>query len=239
MNNVIKLFAFVFILSASTCLYASSNPTTLQVMAQSGLKLRAAASLDAPVITLMPFGAYVNVVAFEDSTSMDRIEWIDGKWVKIDYNGKIGYAFDGFLTVFEVPKSTLETVDAQLFFANAVEFWARSQFEATSIDTFVQSGSFTQVIYNFREHNLLKVKEYELSTRVELFLTDTRVMEVYQLLESMISDKKALKRFKDASIFIEDNATVNRVKINIDNPIVIKRIGDKVKVTIDERIDGC
>jgi len=93
--------------------------------------------------------------------------------------------------------------------------------------------------YNLVQDQLLQVTERDASTRVELHLEAVRIMEVYQLLVSMIDSKVGVKAFKDASIFIEKEGTIKHIKIDVGGGIDIRESYDgQVRVIIDQYI-GC
>ena len=241
MNILLKICALIIIVFSNV--FARNTPlegTTMQVVAPSGLHLRHAPSMDAPIITTMPYGSTVILQKFDTSSTLERVEWTDGSWIQVEYDGKIGWTFDGFLTTYEVPNHELATVYEDLNFLYPVEFWARGQFLASHIDTIEQLGYSIKKTHDFTNHAKLVIYEYDTYNTLELELYDTRVMEIYQVLLSMIHSKDGVENFKEESIFIEKNGTVQHVKINLENPISIRKVGDnKVKLKVTSHIDGC
>lgn len=241
MNILLKVITLVIIIFSNV--FAKNTPlegTTMQVVAPSGLNLRHAPAMDSPVITIMPYGSTVILKKFDNSTTVERVEWTDGNWIQVDFEGKIGWTFDGFLTVFEVPNHELATVYEDLNFLYPIEFWARGQFLASNIDTMVNLGYSIEKIHEFTNNAKMIIHEFDTYNTLELELYDTRVMEIYQILLSMINSPEGVEEVKDVSIFIEKNGTIEQVKINLDNPISIKRVGDnKIKVKVTSHIDGC
>lgn len=74
----------------------------LNVLASSGMNLR-----DAPkgaVIQKIPYGARVKTLQAKSTSNPETIEGIQGSWVKVDYNGKTGFLFDGFLSAMPAPE---------------------------------------------------------------------------------------------------------------------------------------
>lgn len=226
----------------SGILSANSTPTqgsTLQVLAPSGLKLRTSPSMDSGVIVIMPHGAEVSLIAFDSEEVTTRVEWVDGQWIKVDYNGSIGWAFDGFLTILNVPSHELEKCYEDLDLLYPVEFWARANFGAKSVDTLTDGMTFHKTSYNLVNDQLLVIIERETTSRLDLYLKDVRVMEVYQLLESMIDSKTSRTTFKETSVFIEKDGTIKHVKININSGIEIRESFDgTVRLTI-HAYSGC
>lgn len=239
MEYLIKVFAFILL---STGLFANTDkPTegsTLQVIAPSGLNLRALPSMTAAPLLTMPHGAEVKLLEFEESGELTRVEWIDGKWIKVEYNGVEGWAFDGFLTILNVPSHDLEITKEYLDLGRALEMWARHNFYATDIDTILTDGSQT-VKYALENKQFLRKTDTGVTTVTELHLEGVKVMEAYQLINSMITDKNHKTRFSESAIFIEKGGVINHVKINISPEITIRKTyDDQVKILIEEYY-GC
>lgn len=70
--------------------------TTLYVTERSGLKLRGDKKLDGAVIALMPYRDGVTLL--EESGEPVRIMGASGKWCRVEWDGKTGWAFGGFLS---------------------------------------------------------------------------------------------------------------------------------------------
>jgi hypothetical protein len=74
-----------------------SVPVTevMQVAVMPELALRAAPGRKSRYITAMPYGAEVQII---DRFGPDDIaRSVEGKWYKVSYRGKTGWAFGGFL----------------------------------------------------------------------------------------------------------------------------------------------
>jgi hypothetical protein len=74
----------------------------LNVLATSGMNLR-----DAPkgtVLQKIPYGARVKTLQAKSTTNPETIEGIQGNWVKVEYNGAMGFLFDGFLSTLPAPE---------------------------------------------------------------------------------------------------------------------------------------
>jgi len=240
MNILVKIIAFIMLTTGS--LSANNTPTegsTLQVLAPSGLKLRTSPNMDSGVIVIMPHGAEVNLIEFAPEEVATRVDWIDGHWIKVDYNGSIGWAFDGFLTILNVPSHDLEKCFEDLELLYPVEFWTRANFGSESIDTLTDGQTFHKTSYNLVNDQKLVILEKENSSRLDLYLKDVRVMEVYQLLESMIERKSTRNVFKESSVFIEKDGTIKHVKIDVNSGIEIRESYDgTVRLTI-HAYTGC
>lgn len=85
--------------------------TSAYVIAGSGLRLRSAPSTTAPVIATIPFGTAVtrNITLTTASDTSIEVEGMTGKFIPINYQGKVGYAFEGFLCAEDPAKATPRT----------------------------------------------------------------------------------------------------------------------------------
>ena len=239
MENLIKILVFVLL---STGLFANTDkPTTgstLQVIAPSGLNLRALPAMDAATLITMPHGAEVTLLEFEDSGKVSRVEWVDGKWIKVEFNGIEGWAFDGFLTILNVPSHDLEMTREYLELGRAIEMWARHNFYATDIDT-VSTESSQTVKYELENNQFLRISDTDYTNVTELHLEGVRVMEVYQLINAMVKDRGNKEWVKEESVFFEKGGTIHSVKINVSPKITIRKTyDDQVRVLI-ETYHGC
>ncbi len=75
----------------------------LNVLATSGMNLR-----DAPkgtVLQKIPYGSRIKTLQAKSTTNLETIEGIQGNWVKVEYNGAVGFLFDGFLSTLPAPES--------------------------------------------------------------------------------------------------------------------------------------
>lgn len=89
----------------STLSIFAQNPD-LYIIAKSGLKLREAASLTANPIQTVAMGEKVKWISTDYKKSVS-VEGINGYMAKVQYAGKTGYMFDGFLAV-NSPNNPLE-----------------------------------------------------------------------------------------------------------------------------------
>lgn len=244
MNNLVKNFALILIAICTLIspLQANITPTkgaTLQVLATSGLKLRLEPRMDSPTIKVMPFGAEVTLLEFESNCEITRVEWVDGKWMKVNYNGHIGWAFDGFLTILNVPNHTLEKCYEDLDLAYPLQYWTRANFETQSIDTLSDEQTYLRTYYHLINNQSLDIIDRDVTSTLQLHLKDVRVMEVYQLLESMIVPKTAKNLFKESSIFIEKDGTIKHIKIDVQGGIDIRESYDGTIRVIIHTYTGC
>lgn len=75
----------------------------LFVHAPSGLKLRATPDGDA--LVTVPYGSKLKVAEDKFTKITKIVDGLVGGWAKVDFDGKTGYIFDGYLSFLPTPKS--------------------------------------------------------------------------------------------------------------------------------------
>ena len=94
----------------------------LNVLTISGIKLREKPG--GTVLQSLPYGAKVVTLEAKNNNFPTHVEGISGSWVKVKFNDKIGYVFDGFLSRLPAPSLT----DANL------RAYAKREFKTLSDD---------------------------------------------------------------------------------------------------------
>jgi len=96
----------------------TSDSDTRFVWAKSGLTLRDAPNMQGKKITVVPYSATVKLMKNGGEGIQGEVEefpgfMMKGNWVRVQYQGKIGYLFDGYLGTFQpLPAKT-----------NLVQYW--------------------------------------------------------------------------------------------------------------------
>lgn len=108
MKNISLILIISFLTTAFTVKNEAlkSDDSIFQVMALSGLKMRSEPSLTAKKILTIPYNESVTVLETGfGKLSVQELEnfHIKGEWVKVSYDGKEGYVFNGYLTQFPLP----------------------------------------------------------------------------------------------------------------------------------------
>ncbi len=73
-----------------------------KIIAPSGMRMRAEPSLKAKVVTYVPFDS--TLTACQETFGAMEYEKIRGYWRKVQYQGKLGYMFDGFMEIQNLVK---------------------------------------------------------------------------------------------------------------------------------------
>jgi len=229
--------------SASTPETFFSNNETVYVTAPSGLTLREAPNVNARIIEIIPFGESISVV-IEESVEMEsqRIDWIDGQWIKVSFEGEEGFVFDGFLSHLPVPVLDFELVDSDLNFTYAFHSWMDYRFtEVLAPDTIQREDEFVRVIHHFESDQQLIERDGATFYMVDATLTDVRLTDVYHILLSMMPSKINRKYVEDQSIFIEDeDGELEQIKLMLPNPVkIIKKNNGTVNIKLYSNYTGC
>ncbi|MDF1694455.1 MAG: SH3 domain-containing protein [Saprospiraceae bacterium] len=241
------LFATLFMVIFYVQMWASNGPgfiegTQLYVVANSGLTLRLEPKMEAEVLTIAEFGSSVEVLNQPDSLQyLEKVNWVEGRWVYVEYDGIRGYMFDGYLTDLPMPIYEFERCQLDLDLIYPLESWTDvnlGEYEQTEID----AGALKKLTYHFIGGEKMIKSQKGDRYKLELYLNEVRLMDAYHLLQSMIDTKERLEVFKNQSTFIEDReGDLYKVKVNLDNPIVFRKLksGDiKVTITSDQYACG-
>jgi hypothetical protein len=214
----------------------------LNVLAQSGLKLRTA-PVNGHTIQVIPYGAELTVVDSEEyNCSAETIEWISGKWIQVSYNGETGYVFDGFLSDFPIPEYDFELNQIDMGLIYPLESWVEYRLVETGqkMDTLVNDLGGLKTIQHFTDGKWMK-EDINNIHKVELHLVNVRIMDAYQLLQAMYDDPFKQRSFRSKSIFIENGeGEVEFIKIPLDEYVTIRQISeDHIRVRIISSESGC
>jgi len=235
------MFLFISCLSLSLVKAHSITETNLlTVSATSGLSLRFEPGQSADIISIIPFGATVEVLERCDDDLVETIEWTKGSWTYVEYNKRRGYVFDGYLTALPLPKFEFEQVIADMDLNYPLTSWAEHRFnEVMKVDT-ITKKNMTKVIKILADGVILKEYEDDFMFRTELELDGVRLMDAYHLLLNMM-DKYERAIFKNKTIFISDeNYDLFVIKVNLDSTVKIAKTDDnRVRITINNYEKEC
>lgn len=97
----LPLLAFLLVFQSA---WTQKGSNFRYIMAPSGLNFRESPDAGAQKIQLIAYGEKVELLAPADKSDL-VIDGIPGGMAKISYNGKTGYAFEGYLGRFPAPKN--------------------------------------------------------------------------------------------------------------------------------------
>ena len=194
----------------------------LNVFAPSGLKLRAAPGTDAEILDIVHYGDVVTVInSFEFSDDKkDRIDWIDGHWILVDFQGIAGYLFDGFLSNLNFPGSEAELKNDGYSFAYALgEYFDRNFTFHRMLDS-----TANHQIYLLDQGIKVKRVHADTSWNIWIELPEHKISDVLNVMRGMIEYRQERTQFEKSLIYIEGmDGQVKKVKANLDNPVIIEK----------------
>ena len=239
MKNLICILVF-----ATSSLIANANitpdPIQSNVLAFSGLKIRTAPGLDGQVLKVIPFGETVNII--ESDENIETIEWMEGSWIKIEHQGTEGSVFDGFLSDLPVPTFNFELSQSDFDLTYPMIAWAEYNFDETrKSDTINRGGDYDKIIQYMERGILLTREDSDYSFNTSIVLPDVTISEAYNIVKSMLLTKAERNIYDKKAIYIKgSDDKIEKIKINIDNPVTIKKLknGD-IKISVSAFHTGC
>lgn len=214
----------------------------LNVTAESGLKMRTSPGLDSKVITVIPFGEVVEILAdFLEEPNTETIEWVEGTWRLVSYDEYEGYVFDGFLTHLPIPYYEFEQSIEDLDLTYPLLSWTDYHYDVIAQPDTTISKEKTKVTQQYSDGVVLKKYDNRYLYKVQVELENTRMMDAYQLLQNMLLDESEKITFRNKSLFIQTkNIELDKITVEVDNPVEIRKIGDnKVRITVFTFNEGC
>ena len=218
---VIMLVAFLALECTAEQLPPYSEGSRLNVFASSGLKLRAFPNLQSEVLDIVRYGDRVEVIntfAFSNEKA-DRIDWIDGHWILVEYDGIAGYLFDGYLSQLPFPGSEDELCQDGYSFAYTLLQYFNANFERQQ----VLDSSEYKMVYLLEQGIKIKniISENHWSTEIEI--PQLKINEVLNVMRSMLLDKASRQQFEHSLIFIEGpDHKVTEIKVQLGDQVVLK-----------------
>ncbi|MDH3651689.1 MAG: SH3 domain-containing protein, partial [Saprospiraceae bacterium] len=200
----------------------TSNPWTegqyLNVYANSGLKLRTEPNRHAEVLDIVRYGDQVkllNSFSFNEEMS-DRIDWIDGHWVLVEYDGLAGYLFDGYLSALPFPDHEDQLCTDGYSYAYTLGQYMDQHYRVERI----LDSSDHKLTYLLINGGKVKRSIIEDHWSIEIQVSDIKINEVLNLMRSMIPDKASRTQFERSLLFIEnDMGQIEQIKINVGEPV--------------------
>lgn len=244
MNKLASILAVAIFWTSS--ISAATHPTfeegeQLFVVAHSGLSLRAEPGSHNELITIIPYGEVVQILAPDSTQLQESINWVSGQWIPVHYNGHVGYVFDGYLSPLTLPSYSFEKTQSNLDLIYPLESWVGVHLHALGGQDTVTTDYYDQVTQAYESGDHLTRMNAGNLYKVKLNLKDVRIMDAYHLLKSMLNDKYEIDHFEQSSLFLaNDGNDLQRIKIKLDNPVDIRYTSDgDVLITITSQEYEC
>lgn len=212
----------------------------LFIVANSGLKLRNEPDFDAQVIAIMDFGEMVQVL--NDSVSWnryDRVEWLDGHWVYVDYGGVKGYAFDGFLSTVPMPFFGYDAVnceDLPILLESYISDISYQQY----LDKEVEDESYIETVTgphtfgvsrSFPGDHHMSFYKTKNSTKTLLHLKDVRMSEALHIMLNLLDHCPDKRQIQEDLIYVEAvDGSIKRIQTRSSDLLKIIKKSDGVEL---------
>lgn len=182
-----------------------------RVFAPSGLKLRESLNRYAEVLTIVPYGADVEVL--EVSPNPFAMDWVRGNWVLVKYDTLEGYLFDGYLSTYPAPPIGTGK-ECYSNYALQLRNFTRDYFTAISIPDTVQlnpengEAYHLEIVQYYEDSLKLTIQQFWEGSSVSLEFPEAHLEEVYILLAAILEGCDDAKELKDSLLFVKDRYNV-------------------------------
>lgn len=238
MKNLICIL--IFSLSGMTLnAYTPMDTSRLNVLAISGLSLRAIPSQSGQVLKVIDFGESVTMV--EKTDKKENIEWLSGNWIKVRYQGLEGYVFDGFTSQLPVPMLDFELTQEDLDLTYPLLAWAEYHFDPTGDPDTIQNDHLYSMTQYLEEGIVLKREDSDYHFKSTIIIPDTKISEAYNIMKSMLLTKYERASFDNNTLYVANKyGIIDKIKVDIPSPVEIKQLIDgSVKISVITFHEGC
>jgi len=241
-----NLIAFLLIGLFSTQMMAhnlsnNNNPTpsAKYVYAYSGLKLRAQPANDGQVLKVIPYGEKVTII--EESENSATIEWLSGKWVKVQHDGTEGFLFEGFISELPIPQYTFEMTQNDLDLTYPILAWTEHHYDETRSPDTIQHKTLDKITQHLEGGIRLTRKDTPHDFKVILELPTTTIGDAYNLIKAMLLTQPERITFENKSIFIDNlEGEIHRIKVNVDYPVELRQLENgNTRIIVTAYHQGC
>ncbi|NNF32982.1 MAG: SH3 domain-containing protein [Saprospiraceae bacterium] len=202
----------------------STEMIIMNVVAPSGLTMRATPSMDGEVLYIIPTRSAV-IMSNDEMVSpvLDEVGYMQGSWVFVEYEGQEGYVFDGFLTSLPLPIHEFEMTqfDLDLIFPleSYIDYHKLIPLSTDSIST----DLYSKVIHQYEDGSKMIQKNTMTQYHLKVQLVDADIWDAYHILLQMMSTRSEMQRFMESATFVANsNGLVDKIKIDLPDPVTIK-----------------
>ncbi len=239
MKNLIVLFVLSLLLPNQMDAHSPwSKGSKLNVFATSGLKLRAFPSLQAEVLDVVRYGDQVTVLNTFDFSEQyaERIDWIDGHWIFVEFEGLAGYLFDGYLSDLDFPGSENELCSDGYSYAY-------------TLSAYLEQNYLLQHRLDSSLHKDIRLLDYGIKIKrifrdtsevMEIEMPGFKINEVLNLMRSMVPDRQGRVLFEKSLLFQEGiSGEIEKITVNFDNPVTLQKKQNGNLLVKASGISGC
>ena len=162
--------------------------------------------------------------------SFDNVDgWFKGGWIKVDYNGVVGYVFDAYTSSLPIPIVDIESMDC----ADPVDVlttYIHDEFDdQASLDTLLNRATDYNVQIKIKQD--LKngatgiYRQFDTGYSTELRVPNVRVLDGYNLMRGLFVECDQLNEIIENAVFIKDRSTEEIKEVRSEG-LKIKRLSD-------------
>ena len=207
----------------------------LFVHAPSGLKLRPAANSDDALATL-PYGAKVTVLENLATTYPKEVDGFKGYWARVEFEGKRGFVFDGYLSFLPTPKAgctSLKQYCADYFVSGSKEL-----VQSLSCDDEVTDET-TVKLYSYKGRQVVLSINVGYEWGGETMTIENLSLAEGYLLAKGLYKKDFVQTYNHFKSQPDAAQTIDNVPVDIDSYITFKPAKDSPKCISLEFLSDC
>lgn len=230
MKNLIMMLVLAF---TGSGLFSNNpvEPQNHQVIAFSGLKLRAEPNTSGKVLKIIPFGQSVEML--ETEIKRQSIEWLSGHWVKVRFEGKTGYVFDAFLTELPIPKNDYELSRNDADISYPLLSWMEHNFKLVSKSDTLETNEYFKRTQYFQDSITVSTTEGQYAFELTVDLPGLRLGDAYNISRSLLLTKLERELFEENTLFVSNSdGIIDEIKVDLDAPIRITKTDDGVSINV-------
>ncbi|MEZ5048347.1 MAG: SH3 domain-containing protein [Saprospiraceae bacterium] len=239
MKKITVLIAVLFALQSALCNTDPDTTTPLSkqfVTANSGLCLRNQPRSNATQITVIPFGAAVEILPDTLTYGEETVSYVKGQWKKVRYENQTGYVFDGFLAAYELPVNQF-TFPSSYYLSDIMYTWAFKNFKTQNFTVEKFANDFMTQYSKTFENGVASITYTDKNQILELsFFDDSRIFDVYHIVRSILLNKEDQENFDLHNIVIKNKeGEVSKIRNDAFGKIEITNLKNGgVKLSISE-----
>ena len=212
----------------------------LNVVALSGLRLRMQPRMDAPTIRVVPYYDSVTVVeSLDDGTGyIEKINWMEGHWVKVKYRGTVGYLFDAFVSNMKPPVHEDQLCYSRNELSYSIEQYINSVFTVECIEDGPDANEeLAQVVTQYFERASQVKTAGEGWYQVKYEFEGYRYSEILNLMRQLLVGDDLRSDFENALVYhTSRTGRVTRIDINFGDFPIVMDITDDMVITLSSTI---
>ena len=215
------ILSFSILILSATCLLGFSPSEYYNVSANSGLNLRVTPG-NGFVIKKLYLGDRVEIVEDIDCLGYpERIEWVDGEWLRVKHDGDFGYVFSGYLTSLPIPYSEGEYTNG-LSILRPFEAWIENNFDTQAANDTLIGSTLYEAVEELENGFVLKKTTSPSQVHLKFTLDHVTSTELYHVLFAMLANKSNQRTFLSNSLFVESaRGEIEKISVQHSNESIL------------------